>query len=821
MMICSASLDLVSSFEGKNYTFCDNVARDAIATLYEFLLKRHSLDKRFQGDIARTRIAGIFTVPMFEMTCTEVSSLIKVNPSNNIRCLWLLCFLHVCQEAPEQMIRDYLRHCCLSTDSKLSTFIRILKMCTLSFQGFIGLTSSALYGIVNDVSWLVQEAFNTICATIILVVDECSDLMLSNTQGRRAAAQGIFDLILFILTIPQSTITQARGLGAACLSIDKFGVLIFLETVGDNLQHWARILLTLLNSVELSVRSVSIDLIISIFGGAYDESGSLDDVSLVFLTVLPEVIAREVALFALRGQIESMEHVEKSLWPLRRALGEIEDTDPNDDERIDVQLDPILAIFCQACQAIVDGVLIELRLQGDTCMVAGIKIQMKANNHSVKKTKANSQFTFDADEESLYEAANIFTAEIAPMQRLRWLLTLKKLHESKGQWIEAAESSLMCANTISDAIPHISSIWRPSLFTLWRDMKCSPWLNALAKSGDSINKATVQEMIQFSENFLESPSLLHIGALREQTSSLQSTLHGKLYYPTISSLCYMLRIMSDEIIQNYSKEGPNTEMLASVRIEQLLRNVIGVVDQYCSNAVSQSQKNKRKQFANDNAALRRVSTHVNSLLAKLAESMATATSSSESNLPKKSSGIFVRVTLLGKKPDRFEEASTSIPAFMEWGNAHICRVKRSLLENITNRKHLSSSSMSIEDNICKAFADPILAAINTGGHTDSTLFCTKPPSEARLAKEGASWTFIVVTPVLMAISGPAITSKGIIQDGVSLPDDIESKQFYSRNDVNTGRKMATIIESTVAHCFPCALSRQRAIITTEYVPESR
>lgn len=324
-------------------------------------------------------------------------------------------------------------------------------------------------------------------------------------------------------------------------------------------------------------------------------------------------------------------------------------------------------------------------------------------------------------------------------------------------------------------------------------------------------------MIQFSENFLESPTLLLNGALKEQASSLQSTLHGKLYHPTIPSLCNMLKIMSDEAVKNYSEEGPHTEMLASIRIEQLLRNVMDVIDQHSSSTIVQD-RNDRKQRADSNAALRRVSTHVNLLLARLAESMAKDTSALENSAPTGSSNAFVRVSLLGKKPHRFEEASTSIPSFIEWENVYICRIKHSILEKATKQKNFIASSTSVEDNICEAFAQPILATINAERDINPAIFCTKPPSEARLAKEGASRTFVVVTPVKMSTAGAtkATTSKAF--DKVSISDGVQSKRFFSKNELDAGRKMATIIESTVAHCFPCALSRQRAIITTEYVP---
>ena len=774
------------------------MAQKAIFVLYEVLLRRHSLDRRFQGENARTRIAGLFAVPILELSSSEMPRLMKLDPSDDVRCLWLLCFLHICQESPEQIIRDHFRHQLITRkDPELQSFTKLLKICTLSFQGFIGLSSSTLFGKIQDISWLVQEAYNTLCSILILLVDECADILLSDPDERKNMSRSVFDLLLFILTTPQSSITQTRALGGACLCIDRFGVSLFIEVVADNMQHWARVLFTLLNSVELSVRSVTIDFIISILSDVYDENGSIDEISVVMLSVLPEVIAREIALYVLRGQIKYFEDIEKCLWPMRRAFGEIEGTDPNDDDRIDAQLSPILSTFCQACQAIADGVLIELKLEGKTCSIAGVLVNNTAINQKTKVAdKIISNFSFDADEESLFEAANVFSSETAPMQRLRWLFTLKGLHESKNQWVEAAETNLLCARTIANAIPLINSVWRPSHFSLWRDPKRSPWLYSITNS-DKKNHQSIREMTRFSERFLESPTLLTTGHMNEHNMP-QSTSNGKLQYPTISSFCNMLIKITDEAIVNYVNEGNHTDLLASARLEQLLRNLMDVVDRYCAGGAHLQPKNltkvERKQFVKDNAALRRASTHINTLLAKLADRMVATSNDGVTN--GRNNCQYVRLSLMGKKIDRFEEASTSIPAFLEWGCVYICRVSKSCLD-YAEKKYDGKP-----DKICKAFADPIVQAISSQSSAN-VIFCTKAPSASRVKRDSTN-TFIVVTKVNMVqnLSGSA--------------GDVESKRFFSKV-FDSSKKVSTVTESTVGQCFPCALSRQREIISTEYV----
>lgn len=270
---------------------------------------------------------------------------------------------------------------------------------------------------------------------------------------------GILDLLLHLLTTPQSAVTHLRAVGGALQALEEFGVDLFLEVAGANLQHWIRVILSLMNSTSLSVRSISVDFVVSLLGNTYELHGDIDFVSIIFATVLPEVAAREIALYSVSGHISTAEDMVRCLWPLRRSIADLEDANPLDDDRVDPQLVPVLSVFCRTCQAIMDGVLVEMRLRGDRASVIGTRVAYSVD----------FDVTFDADEESLFEAATFFLPETAPMQRIRWLLTLKSLHESNSRWVEAAETLYICARTISDSMPHLKNVWRPSRFVLWSD----------------------------------------------------------------------------------------------------------------------------------------------------------------------------------------------------------------------------------------------------------------------------------------------------------------------------------------------------------------
>ncbi len=111
---------------------------------------------------------------------------------------------------------------------------------------------------------------------------------------------------------------------------------------------------------------MAVDFLVSLLCGIYEDFGSIDSVSLCFLSVMPKVVAREIALFSVSGLIESMENVESSRWPLCRALADVEETNLFDDDRVNPQLLPLLTTLCQTAQAIIDGALVEIRLRGSS-----------------------------------------------------------------------------------------------------------------------------------------------------------------------------------------------------------------------------------------------------------------------------------------------------------------------------------------------------------------------------------------------------------------------------------------------------------------------
>eukprot|EP00980_Cylindrotheca_fusiformis_P014003 scaffold3653_cov124-Cylindrotheca_fusiformis.AAC.6 len=647
--------------------------------------------------------------------------------------------------------------------------------------------------------WAAQrsrESFNTICATIIVVVEECASPLSTFPHEQKAVVHGILDLLLHVLTTPQSAVTHLRAVGGAIQALETFGVEMFLNVTGESLQHWLRVILGLMNSISLSVRSIAVDFMVSLLGSAFDLEGNIDELALIVATVLPEVAAREVALHSVSGHVENLEDVEKSVWPLRRSFADIEDANPLDDDRVDPQLAPVLSVFCRACQAVIDGVLIEMRLQGRDCSIVGTQME----------EYRREKYTFDADEESLFEAASFFVPEMAPIQRIRWLMTLKSLHEAKGQWVEAAETLIMCARTISDSIPHLRHVWRPSRFALWSDERRSLWLSTVGQEVGNPERGNAQVM-SFANTFLEPDGIC---------KTTKNPCDGSvLPQPSISGMSILLTRLTKEAVSFYSREE-SMDSLAYSRLESLLKVLMGILDDHSSVRTRLKKSTLRKQQIEEEASLRKAIASISFDMTKVAERLlliaedepAGPASRGSSKLTfKKNRPYFVSVMLSGEKPTRFLE-STTLPTFLEWDAPCICRVPKEVVESaIAGCAH---DSDRLEQVMCSAFGESIRAALLSDGSNATILLKTGGRPNPTESHDGGPIILVEVGFVEMDVPDFDISDADVTSFGH------QGKHFiYERQGDET--TLAAFLKMTVARPFPCTLSRQRTLLTSELV----
>mmetsp|Transcript_27834 Transcript_27834/g.67387 ORF Transcript_27834/g.67387 Transcript_27834/m.67387 type:complete len:1050 (-) Transcript_27834:115-3264(-) len=804
-----------------------SIAIHAITCVHELLLRRHAMDRRFQKDSSRERIAALFLQPIFDKSIASVRWLARMESTHKVRSIWMLCFVYVLQEAPESLIRKAIRTYSMPQDLRIHRFIRLLRLGSSTFQSFVDQKRHCMFPLEIDQRispWLLQESFNILCATTIVVVEESANPISELPSEQRKMMQGILDLLLHVLTTPQSSVTHLRAVGGAIQALDKFGASLFIEITGQHLQHWVRVVLSLMNNTALSVRSIAVDFVVSFLGGIFDTYGGIDEISIQLATILPEVVAREVGLCAVNGLVKTFQDVEKAMWPLRRSFADLEDANPLDDSRVDPQLSPILGKLSRTCQAIIDGVIIELRLLGDNCTVAGVKL-MPPDIESV---------AFDADEESLYEAAAFFEPETAPIQRIRWLMTLKELHVEKGNWIEAAECLILGAKTIIDSMPFLSSIWRPSRFSLWSDGRRSLWLSTVGEEVGNPHQGNAQVMA-FAGSFLE-PSWLAGGDQRSDSL--------KLPQPSLASMSQLLTNLTSQAVSLYSEEGA-VDGLTYYRLETILQMMMAVLDKHQRSGLAVGRRKRseviqqRKKIAEEEASLRQAIATLTIDMTKLSEKLllnarqVVGDESSTAHGRRRNEGhlsaqtqkhLFVRMCLYGAKPSRFLE-STSLPTFLEWDQTCVCRVPKVVVERSLEAT-LDGNSDQFEAVLSTEFSklvhDSLLRDVDA-----SNLVVIAGNVLGASAAIDETKTYLNVCLVQPNIPG-TIVDADTWWDGADF-QGLDVRHFVHQRQTNDDSTKETealadsmtnttvFVETTVALAFPCALSRQQSMATSEFL----
>jgi hypothetical protein len=653
-------------------------------------------------------------------------------------------------------------------------FLRLLRLCCSTSQIYTeprrNCAQTSDSKVPSFETWILQESLNTICAIINIVVAEIDLSVIADERKR--TMRSILDLLLFVMSFPQSPVTQLRALGGSLFALETFGINDFVEAAGSTFQHWIRIVLAMMNSMSLSVRSIAVDFTVSILGSFFDSNGSVDTILQIFATVLPEVAAREIALYSVNGHINNFHDIPKALWPLRRAIADLADSDPLDDDRVDQLLAPIVSSFCRICQAIIDGVLVEIRLQGETVSVAG----------QVLEQPDAIEFVFDSNEESIFEAATFFIPEQAPLQRLRWLLTLKSLHEKNGQHIEAGEALFMCCETILQSLSHIYLVWVPSQFLLWNDATRATWLDSVGEEMGQLERGN-SAVMDFAHEYLQPKTFLGI------------KFHNKVDESIVSRMYSLLAASITACYESYMQEECAFSIVYN-RIQRLLQSVMSINDGHSyqgtvrrgakrdnGSRTKMKQTDSRTSFQQIIIKLTRYMSELSERSLRLWDEVTTMTYGYPMT--------FVMVRISGIKPKRFEE-STGVPFFLEWEKPCICRLPSNTVKN-----SLTKNGTIDRIKICEMFAKSFVTALQHECGTDKVLLRT----DDKVAIH-ADCTILDVFPA------EAVSIDVRDYTVIDPMRYMKCKYFMYKDD-------RTLTENTVAREFPCVLSRQRSMITTK------
>ena len=89
-----------------------SIAIHSITVVYELVLRRHAMDRRFQTETCRGRIAALYAPVFFSQSLQSVRWLARMESTHKVRSLWMLCLVYLLQETPEQLIRTLVMTYC-------------------------------------------------------------------------------------------------------------------------------------------------------------------------------------------------------------------------------------------------------------------------------------------------------------------------------------------------------------------------------------------------------------------------------------------------------------------------------------------------------------------------------------------------------------------------------------------------------------------------------------------------------------------------------------------------------------------------------------
>jgi len=84
----------------------------AITTVYELMVRRQTLDKRYQSSIATEKMCHFVALSVLDKSLAAVKWLARLEATHRARYLWLCTVLYVLQEASGTFIRTFVQSCC-------------------------------------------------------------------------------------------------------------------------------------------------------------------------------------------------------------------------------------------------------------------------------------------------------------------------------------------------------------------------------------------------------------------------------------------------------------------------------------------------------------------------------------------------------------------------------------------------------------------------------------------------------------------------------------------------------------------------------------
>lgn len=320
-------------------------------------------------------------------------------------------------------------------------------------------------------------------------------------------------LYIHTLALRESDIVITRTFKVSAEVIKIFGIKIFLEAVGETLQHWMRVISLHCGARRALVRIEATDLLELILRSTWECYGSFFRIRVPLLAVQTEVMERIVATAAARYYRDqrrlgaafetfSTVNAEASLVPLWRTLDRIQKQPASQNVafrgaliRMAEKLKKLYRAYVAArVLSFIQGAQARPKPDDDDSRDHASEALIRAGRISVLRVVNASeghskQFLgfhgttidsssrvahFEAVEDALIDAADVFSPTELPEHRVAWLRMLADFHASRKKCAEEATCHFHIHLTLQQAARLHGSLWSNTPFLPWTDNMPDP-----------------------------------------------------------------------------------------------------------------------------------------------------------------------------------------------------------------------------------------------------------------------------------------------------------------------------------------------------------
>jgi len=326
------------------------------------------------------------------------------------------------------------------------------------------------------------------------------------TSTSKACQCQYLDVVLFVrsaisvylhaLSLRHSDLVFMKALTLVAEAIKIFGISMFLDAVGETLQHWMRVITLHCASRRAAVRIESTDLLELILRCTWEGYGSFVRVRVPLLAVQTDVMDRLVSLSTTRyhqgnNQTDpfSIIQAEASLAPLWRTLDRIETQPASQNIGFRGALIRLARKLKMLHRAYVATRVLTMIRQPETkassasddarsraLRISIMRVINASSGHSKQFLGIHGAHQnhgrvahYEAVEDALLDAAGVFSPTELPNHRVAWLRVLADFHSTRGKHAEEAMCHFQIYQTLCQAAGLHGSLWSDTPFRPWAE----------------------------------------------------------------------------------------------------------------------------------------------------------------------------------------------------------------------------------------------------------------------------------------------------------------------------------------------------------------